>query len=255
MNCWRNERHYLRITLLGCLLFPILLLRCDRNPAYHEKLFVYAVLQPGQDRQYVVLDRTFNIQDSITSPGIGGAEVKIWREDALDTLELEPCLVQTANWGWCPAYETPVGYDILPESSYHVQVAWRDSAEGNDFRGELRTTVPGPFRITYPVEGETLHRRSEWYLTWQRSAGASGYCPVLFAPDGTAAANPMTDTAYCCQTPIEHPGWYSLKVYGWNEGMCRMGGLAYPRIDTIGEDVIASYGAQIADSVHFFYAD
>lgn len=224
-----------------------------QSSAYREQLRIQTTIQAGAPRQYVIVDKTFRADESIPEVGITDAVVKLWRAASRDTVVLDTCTLKGGYGSAVQLYATPPGCQILPESTYHIRVAWRDSCEGRNFLGELTTAVPGAFSITEPTPGETLLLGPFLDIAWHRSRGVNCYVHSFHYVHGDTVKEYSSWWTRDTFQQFNSPSWLSTPAgahfvllvsahqqdYGGND-------------DSIGADVRATYDAQTVDSVKFF---
>ena len=148
--------------------------KCETYPDidYAPQLNVFGILNNAQQRQEILVDRTYQI-DEPSGPVIDDALVILSKDNLVDTLEFA---IMNDRYVSDP-------FTLQPESTYYLLVV-RDNFD------TLRaaTTIPGNFTILYPVYGDTLTLQDTINLT--RSEGALIYS-VAFS-QGTTGFGPFT---------------------------------------------------------------
>jgi hypothetical protein len=220
----------------------LLLLACNSNPSnYREQMIVYAVLNPGQAHQVVVVDRTYRVDEPAPeSIGVAGAIVKLWREGSTDTVALP----ESTRTGF---YRDTLPYPfVLPCSTYRLDVNW------NGFHGAATITVPDTFRIISPYPGETLSASSPPAFVWRRSLCSAQYRLRLSrpqTPDSSFHLPLLTQDTFLPPLPgvFDTTGLIGIHIYALDSHL--YGYLIGADMDTIGENVLADIGAQSVDSI------
>jgi hypothetical protein len=143
-------------------LLPVVLLissKCETyvDFDYDPQLNVFGILSNAQQRQEILVDRTYQI-DEPSGPAIDDALVILSKDNLVDTLEF---LIMNDRYVSDP-------FSLQPEGIYDLLVI----KDGFDTL-RAATTIPGNFTIFFPVYGDTLTLQDTIALT--RSEGALLY--------------------------------------------------------------------------------
>ena len=193
-------------------LLPIVLLVCNQCETYVDidyepQLNVFGILSNGQQRQEILVDRTYQIEEP-TGPVIDDALVILSRDEFFDTLEFS---IPDVRYISSP-------FTLAPEGTYDIMVT-RDGFD--TLRGA--TTIPGNFTIFFPGYGDTLTFQDT--ITLSRSEGALLYSVAFsqstggFGPFTWHESNP-SDTLV--QIPVadywEEPleGYYTIYIASYD---------------------------------------
>jgi hypothetical protein len=156
----RTRTKRLRYIIPWLLLMLLLIgINCETyvDLDYEPQLNVFGILSNGQQRQEILVDRTYQI-DEPSGSLIDDALVIISRDNLVDTLEYS---IIDDRYISDP-------FTIVPEGTYNLLVV-RDGFD--TLQGA--TTIPGNFTIIFPVYGDTLTLQDTITLT--RSEGAVLY--------------------------------------------------------------------------------
>jgi len=251
---------------LACISgFSLLLFLSCQQPidSYRELMYVNTLLDPGEEHQRVVVDRSYRDGEALPGPfelrGVPNASVRLrlasswdyWDSTRLDTVRREG-MEHGSHW----EYVSDPYFPVLPCTTYELTVRWRDTLEQKDFSGQMYMTIPDTFSITYPRSYDTIDITDLDYITWRRSRKA--FCYVVYASEGWDEASypyitydTFADVRSFRDVLFVRGGWHELYVAAWNEDMYRQKVARSDRfaVDTIGRDVIADYGAQFEDHI------
>lgn len=131
--------------------------------------------------QWVTVDQSYDIQDTVDLWGVRGAYVKVWGGEDTFTFEDSFYMADSAKW-----FKQPEGYygewgNFNDTTLYHLEVIlpWEDTVTAD-------ACMPSPIRISTPADSDTVSISAEPYdphvVTWNPCRNTELYT-IYCVPD------------------------------------------------------------------------
>ena len=234
-----------------CYFCLLILLSCrgmEPESKYEEKLVVYSILNPDLPQQFVIVDRTYEINEEIEdTTGLSGCKVKIWKEGTEDTVFFEE-LPDSAG------FYIDMGYSgwVEPLSTYYFKVSHKAHTLS------AYTTVPDTFSMLHFSDGDTVKLSDNPPLVWSKSEAAAIYIiwPFLCG-DTSKVFMPLAtmDTTIPLfsyeETYFDSVAWYTIKVFAHDTNRYEYGRRSPGIPDTL-DSGYGLFGSQAMDTVKLY---
>lgn len=231
------------------LLFVCLSCRgVDDGSHYKEKLVVYSLLNPALPKQFVIVDKTYRLNEEIPeTTGLSGCGVKIWKEGNLDTVYFQEIAGHPGFY-----IDTQISPWVEPLSTYNIEV----TREEHTLRAH--TTVPDTFSILYFSDSDTVNISDNPPLIWSKSEASAIYTVwPFFCGDTTLLLAPLAtmDTIISLfsyeETFFDSVGWYIIKVFA-NDTNRYEWGKRHPGVEDTLDTGYGLFGSQTLDTVKLY---
>jgi hypothetical protein len=233
------------------ILLILLVLSCrgiDQESPYEEKLVVYSILNPAFPKQFVIVDKTYKVNEEIPeTTGLSGCELKVWEHGCADTVYFQEIAGKPVTY-----VDTESSPWVKPGALYHIAAAYEDKTLAT------HCTVPDTFSILALDNGDTVSLPCDHPLVWTESKGAAIYIIwPFFCGDSSEILAPLAtiDTTVPLfsyeKSFFGTEGWYVIKVFANDTNRCNYGRGGLGLIDSM-DTGFGLFGAQTFDTVRIY---